>query len=110
MKQDIGVGLKPPENKCEDNLCAWHGHLSVRGKIFRGRVRSAKSRNTVIIEWGYNRFVKKYERYERRKSRITAHVPKCIQAVEDDRVVVAECRHISKTKSFIVVGREEVKK
>ncbi len=105
MKKDIGVGVKPPENECEDANCAWHGKIAVRGRVFQGSVRSAKSHNTVIVEWGYHRFIPKYERYERRKSRASAHNPPCIRAREGDMVVIAECRPISKTKHFIVVAK-----
>lgn len=110
QKQDIGAGVKPPEKECKDVYCAWHGKLPVRGKNFRGNVRSAKSKNTVIVEWGYNRFIRKYERYERRKSRVTAHIPDCMDAQEGDKVVIGECRPISKTKSFVVLSVDKVKK
>ncbi|MFH1978505.1 MAG: 30S ribosomal protein S17 [Candidatus Aenigmatarchaeota archaeon] len=103
-KTDIGVGLKPPEHKCEEENCAWHGKLPVRGRVFRGRVRAAKSQKTAIIDWGFHRFVPKYERYERRKSRVTVHNPGCMNAKEGDNVVIAECRPISKTKHFVIVG------
>lgn len=105
MKKDIGVGVKPPEKECEDINCPWHGQISVRGRVFQGSVRSAKSRNTVIVEWGYHRFIPKYERYERRKSRVVAHNPPCIHAREGELVVIAECRPISKTKHFVVAGK-----
>lgn len=105
MKKDIGVGVKPPEKECEDINCPWHGQISVRGRVFQGSVRSAKSHNTVIVEWGYHRFVPKYERYERRKSSAVAHNPPCIHAREGEMVVIAECRPISKTKHFVVAGK-----
>ena len=104
--KDIGLGIKGPEESCTDSKCAWHGKLSVRGRIFRGKVKSAKSSKTVIVEWGYNRFVPKYQRYERRKSSVTAHNPPCMKAKEGDSVVIAESRPISKTKNFIVVNVE----
>jgi len=40
-------------------------------------------------------------------SRITAHNPPCIGAKTGDKVKIAECRPISKTKSFVVVEKEE---
>jgi small subunit ribosomal protein S17 len=104
MKKDIGVGVNPPENECQDPACAWHGKIAVRGRVFEGRVRSSKSHNTVIVEWAYTRFIPKYESYERRKSRVSAHNPPCIRAREGDNVVIYECRPISKTKKFIVVA------
>jgi small subunit ribosomal protein S17 len=105
MKKSIGIDVKAPEAKCEDERCAWHGKISVRGKVFRGQVRSAKSHNTAIVEWGYHRLIQKYERFERRKSRVVAYNPPCIHAKEGDSVVIAECRPISKTKNFIVVSK-----
>ena len=101
----IGLDIKPPKAECNDDKCPWHGKLSVRGKVFLGRVRSSKSKNTVIVDWGYHKYIKKYERYERRRSRVSAHNPDCIRAREGDRVTIAECRPISKTKSFVVVSK-----
>ncbi|RLG74628.1 MAG: 30S ribosomal protein S17, partial [Thermoprotei archaeon] len=49
------------------------------------------------------RFIKKYKRYERRRSRIPAHNPPCINAKKGDLVKIAETRPISKTVSFVVI-------
>ncbi len=105
-KMDIGLGIEGPKESCDDPKCAWHGKLAVRGRVFRGKVKSARAHNTVIVEWGYHRFVRKYERYERRKSRVVAHNPPCMKAREGDDVMIAECRPLSKTKSFVVVHVE----
>jgi small subunit ribosomal protein S17 len=107
MKRDIGLGIKPPETECEDKKCVWHGRTKARGRIFKGMVKSSKSRNTVIVEWDYHRYVPKYQRYEKRKSRVTAYNPPCLHAREGDRVIIAECRPLSKTKHFVVVGFEK---
>jgi len=74
---------------------------SVRGKKFIGVVISAKAPKTVTVE--VNRYVKipKYERYEKRKTRIYAHNE--LNAREGDVVLVGETRKISKTKSFVVL-------
>lgn len=104
MKKSIGLNLKPPEKECSDGKCPWHGTLSVRGKVFEGTVRSTRSAKSAVIEFAYNRFIKKYERYERRKTRIVAYNPQCIKAKEGDTVVIAECKPLSKTKSFTVVS------
>jgi small subunit ribosomal protein S17 len=106
-KKSIGIPIAPPEKECSDSRCAWHGSLSVRGRVFKGKVRSAKSHNTVIVDWDYHRFISKYERYQRQKSRVTAHNPPCIRAREGDAVVVAECRPVSKTKHFVIVGLQK---
>jgi small subunit ribosomal protein S17 len=108
-ERSIGLGLPEPTETCDDPKCAWHGRIAVRGRVFRGTVKTAKTHNTVIVEWGYNRFVRKYQRYERRKSRATAQNPPCMKAKEGDSVVIAECRPLSKTKSFVVVNVERGK-
>jgi small subunit ribosomal protein S17 len=105
MKKSIGINVNPPERKCEDPKCAWHGKLPVRGRIFSGIVKSSKSHNTAIVEWGYHKMIPKYESYERRKTRVTAHNPSCIHAREGDTVTIAECRSLSKTKHFVVVSK-----
>ncbi len=104
IRKDIGVGLKPPENKCEDPKCAWHGSTAVRGRIFEGIVKTAKAQHTVVVQWEHNIFVPKYERNERRRGRVNAHNPVCIKAKEGDKVRIAESKPLSKTKSFVVVG------
>ena len=101
--RDIGLDVTPPKNVCDDELCPFHGHLKVRKKTIEGVVVSAKSPKTVVVYREYLHYVPKYERYERRHSRIVAHNPPCINAKEGDRVLIAECRRISKTKSFVVV-------
>jgi len=101
--RNIGINVKPPERECNDPKCAWHGSLPVRGKILEGKVVSSKAQKTVIVEREYMHYLPKYERYERRHSRIAAYNPGCIGAKEGDTVTIAECRPLSKTKSFVVV-------
>lgn len=107
--RDIGLGLSEPKESCQDPNCAWHGKLPVRGRVLKGRVKSAKAHSTAIVEWGYHKIVPKYQRYERRKSRATAHNPPCMKAKEGDSVVIAECRPMSKTKHFVIVNVERGK-
>lgn len=103
--RDIGIEAKHPEKACGDEKCPWHGTLPIRGKVFEGLVVSTKAQKTAIVERNYFHYVPKYERYERRHSRIVAYNPDCISAKEGDRVKIAECRPLSKTKSFVVVER-----
>ncbi len=108
-RKELGLGISPPDTVCEDKNCAWHGSLPVRGKVFWGIVKATKMSKTAVIEWGYHRFVRKYESYERRKSKVIAHNPPCMHARDGDQVVIAECRPLSKTKSFVIVGIEKRK-
>ncbi len=105
-KKGLGLGLEEPKEKCDDLKCAWHGKTSIRGRVLRGIVKSAKSHNTVIVEWRYHRYMPKYQRYEKSRSRVTAHNPPCIRAKEGDSVIIGECRPLSKTKCFVVVNVE----
>src|SRR3989339_517858 len=78
--------------------------LSLRGRSFVGTVISARMQKTVTVEWERRHFLKKYERYEKRKSKVKAHNPESVNAKEGDVVKIMECRPISKTKNFIVIG------
>ena len=104
-KKDIGLNAKKPEHTCEDDKCPWHGRLKVRGRVFRGRVRSVKQANTAIVEWHYYHYITKYERYERRKTSVSAHSPPCIAAKAGDLVRIGECRPLSKSKRFVIIEK-----
>jgi small subunit ribosomal protein S17 len=101
-KNNIGVGAKEPKDSCDNVRCPWHGSLKIRGRTFQGSVVSSRSTDTAIVTWNYYRHVPKYERHERRKTRIAAHNPKCISAQIGDIVRIGECRPVSKTKKFVV--------
>ena len=103
--RDIGIDAKPPKETCEDLKCPWHGQLPVRGKIIQGNVVSSRAQKTAVIEKTYFHYIQKFERYERRHSRISAYNPVCISAKEGDVVRIAECRPISKTKHFVVIEK-----
>ena len=83
-------------------------NMSIRGKSFTGKVVSAKMHRTVVVEWERRVLIPKYERYEKRRSKVSAHNPDEIKAQEGDIVRIQETRPISKTKNFTVV--EIVKK
>jgi len=99
--------LKKPKKTCNDQKCPFHGALSIRGRALDGVVVSSKMDKTVVVRRDYLNYVPKLKRYERRRSRIPAHNPPCINAKEDDQVKIAECRPISKTVSFVVVEKLE---
>jgi small subunit ribosomal protein S17 len=111
MSRNIGIpGVIPPKTKaeeCQDQSCPFHGNTRIRGKITQGIIVSKKSKNSVIIRRDYVQFVKKFQRYERRNTRLACHVPECLNHEVDigDLVKVGESRKISKTKAFIVLGK-----
>ncbi|MCS7386264.1 MAG: 30S ribosomal protein S17 [archaeon GB-1867-005] len=109
--KNIGVpGVKAPEQQCDDPHCPFHGHIKVRGKILEGVVVSSKMQRTVVVQRDYLHYVPKYKRYEKRRSRIAAHNPPCINAKEGDKVKIMECRPLSKTVSFVVIAKVEEEK
>jgi len=78
-------------------------NFRTRGRTFEGIVVSDKMHRTVTVEWERRRKVAKYERYERRRSKVKAHNPDEINAKKGDLVRIMETRPISKTKNFIVI-------
>ncbi|HID28141.1 MAG TPA: 30S ribosomal protein S17 [Methanosarcinales archaeon] len=107
MARDIGLEVSLPENECKDPKCPFHGTLSVRGQVLDGTVVSDKMDKTVVVQREHEKKIRKFERYEKRRSKITAHNPPCLNAQKGNIVKIAECRPLSKTKKFVVI---EVKK
>lgn len=77
--------------------------ISVRGRVFQGTVVSAAMQKTAVVEWSRKKFIRKYERFENRKTRVKAHNPENINAKEGDVVKIGETRKLSKTKSFVIL-------
>lgn len=78
------------------------GAISARGHTKVGTVVSDRSKKTVVVESDTLEYFPKYRRYARSKSRLHAHNPEKAGAKLGDVVEIAECRKISKTKSWIV--------
>ena len=72
-----------------------------------GEVESTKMQKSATVRWEHSQHVPKYERYERRNTKITVHVPEDIDVEEGDMVRVGETRPISKTKSHIIIEEVE---
>ena len=68
-----------------------------------GVVTTNKAERTITVERSFYKFIRKYERYEKRKSRINVHKPDCLHVEVGDSVKIAECRPLSKTKHFVLV-------
>lgn len=105
MAIDIGLDVTPPTKECEDINCPYHGKLPVRGQILEGVVVSSEMMGTVVVQREYAQKIPKYERWEKRRSKIHAHNPPCINAREGDVVRIGECRPLSKTKSYVVIEK-----
>jgi small subunit ribosomal protein S17 len=103
--RNIGIpNVEPPEKTCDDSQCPFHGDLSVRGRVMEGLVTSTRMYKTIVFQQDYLSLVKKYSRYERRRSKKLAHLPPCIDVKVGDTVKVVECRPLSKNVSSVVVA------
>ena len=101
--KNIGLNIKKPKGKCEDSNCPFHGNLKCRGRTFTGTVLSEKMQKSVTVEWKWQNYIRKYERYEKRRTRIKAHVPPCLSVKKGVSLRIVETRPISKTKNFVAV-------
>ncbi len=102
-KVNIGIDVNLPTKTCDDQWCPFHGQLSVRGQILDGTVVSDKMQNSAVVKREYQRTIEKYERLEKRSSKIMVHNPPCLEARVGDRVRIMECRPLSKNISFVVI-------
>ena len=100
----LGLNVQEPEETCADQNCPFHGALSVRGQTLDGEVVSTDMQKTVVVEREYDVKVPKYDRFMKRRSRVPAHAPDCLDLAVGDTVTIAECRPLSKTKSHVVVS------
>ena len=109
MSRNIGIKVKSPkEDPAEnDKKNPFNGTLSVRGKLFEGKVVKTKAKNTVVIQKESPVYFSKFKRYARSKNSIHAHVPSNLEINEGDIVIAAECRPLAKSVSFVVVGVKE---
>lgn len=103
MKKNIGLEVKTPKKECEDANCPFHGRLSIRGKLFDGKISSTKAKQTITLQKEAPVYFSKFRRYARAKSIIHAHLPACMEVQEGDHAVAAECKPISKSVSYVVV-------
>ena len=106
---------KVSEVQCSDRLCPEHGDrkLKMRGRMFQGEV-SKKLPGRVTIQFERMLKLPKYERYEKRRTKVHARLPDCMNDEVDvgDLVEIAETRPISKMIHFVVsriVRKKEAK-
>jgi len=74
-----------------------------RGRKFTGPIRTSRMTKTAIFEIERRKYLTKYERYEKRRTRIKVHVPEGMEIADGDIVTIHETRPLSKTKTFIIV-------
>lgn len=105
MKTSVGYNIEEmPEKKSDSDVnCPYYGNISVRGKIFEGVVVSDSMSKTVKVEWEVLEKDSKYSRYFKKKTKVAAHNSENVGAKKGDKVLIGECRPLSKTKHFVVL-------
>ena len=90
--------------ECNDKQCPIHGHLKVRGRTFEGYV-TKKFPRRIVIEFERTIYIKKYERYAKKKTRLHVRTPKCMErnVGVGSYVLVGECRPLSKLIHFVLI-------
>ena len=109
MKQETyktGIEVKSPSKNCDDKHCPFHKGFKIRGNFFTGKITKISSLKTAHVEFPRLLYLQKYERYEKRKSRIHVHSTPCIDIKVGDTVKIMECRPISKMKNFVIIENE----
>jgi len=105
--KSVGLGIKTPKEAIEgtyiDKKCPFTGQVSIRGRILKGVIKSAKMKRTVIIRRDFLHYITKYNRFEKRHNNLSAHLSPCFRVKEGDWATVGECRPLSKTVSFNVL-------
>ncbi len=93
--------------ECKDRLCPRHGDrkLKLRGRTFEGIV-IRKFPGRVTIEFERMLKLPKYERYEKRRTKIHARLSDCMkdEVSVGDLIQISETRPISKMIHFVVSG------
>ncbi|MFH1325725.1 MAG: 30S ribosomal protein S17 [archaeon] len=92
--------------KCNDIKCNIHGKLKTRGRVFEGTVIK-KFPKRVAVEFERMIYIRKYERYAKKKTKIHARLPECTEKNVNvgDLIKVQECRPLSKIVHFIVLSK-----
>ena len=81
--------------------------VSTRGRVFEGYV-TKKFPTRVVIEYERTIFIPKYERYQKKKSRIHARLLGNIEVDVGDYIKVQECRPLSKIIHHIVIEKVNI--
>eukprot|EP00298_Acanthocystis_sp_HF-20_P008631 c17797_g1_i1.p1 GENE.c17797_g1_i1~~c17797_g1_i1.p1 ORF type:complete len:162 (+),score=44.50 c17797_g1_i1:51-536(+) len=106
--KSVGLGFKTPkeaiEGKYVDKKCPFTSSVSIRGRILKGVVCSTKMEKSITFRRDYLHYIKKYRRFEKRHTKISAHCSPCFTVKEGDVVTVGQCRPLSKTIRFNVLA------
>ncbi|KAM3374317.1 hypothetical protein P3S68_013031 [Capsicum galapagoense] len=105
--KSIGLGFKTLAKLLKrtyiDKKCPFTSNVSIRGRILAGTCHNEKMNRTIIVRRNYLHCVKKYQRYEKRHSNISAHISPCFRVKDGDNVIIGQCRPLSKIVRFNVL-------
>ena len=103
-ERNVGIAVKMPSQPCQnDKKCPFHGELRLHGRTFVGNVVRIRLQKNALVSFERRVLIPKYERYERRYTRIMCHNPLCLGVKENDKVKIMETRKLSKTKNFVII-------
>lgn len=107
-KEKTEKKMKEEKFSCADKKCPFHGSLKTRGRIFEGYV-TKKFPKRVVVEFERKKYIRKYERYAKTKTKLHARLPECLDKKEniqiEDYVRIMECRPLSKIIHFVVIKK-----
>ena len=107
IKNEV-LGFKAPQRaedvSFHDKNCPFTGDLPVKKETIKGKVIKRDISKSATIEWHRPVYVKKYERYQLKRSRVRVHNPPVLDAQVGDFVVAARTRPLSKTKNFVIIS------
>lgn len=105
-KMENGKTTKIVGAGCDDRKCHIHGEVKARGRIFEGTV-TKKLPTRIVIEFERMIYHKKYERYFKSKTKIHAHLSKCMESEikVGDLIQIQECKPLSKIIHFVVIKK-----
>ena len=111
MEKEKKQERKVENPSCNDATCPEHGNLKVRGRTFKGYVIRKLPRR-IAIEFERTIYIRKYERYMKKKTKIHARLPKCREndVKIGDYVLVGECRPLSKIIHFVYLKKIQQQK
>mmetsp|Transcript_28074 Transcript_28074/g.38987 ORF Transcript_28074/g.38987 Transcript_28074/m.38987 type:complete len:121 (+) Transcript_28074:2019-2381(+) len=93
----------PPRTNSIDNKCPFYGKVALRGRIIKGTVFKTKMNRSVVVKIEYLKPVVKYHRFIKRHKNISCHISNLLSCRVGDKVIISECRPLSKTIRFVVI-------
>jgi small subunit ribosomal protein S17 len=105
-KQGKEKVVEVDKSSCADVTCPVHSKLKVRGRSFKGYIVKKFPRR-IVIEFERIVYIRKYERYTKKRTRIHARLPSCMRDKVEvgDYVLVGGCRPLSKLIHFVLLKK-----